>query len=80
MVAYQRRPAPPQDVAFMDPTRAELQRILESLPPGEWLNPHIFTYEEETRFVHVLMATKPGTTDLYCYEPDTGEFEPLILP
>ena len=50
------------------------------MPPGEWLNPYIFTYEEETRFVHVLMATKPGTTDLYCYEPDTGEFEPLILP
>ena len=74
------KPALPQDITLMDPTRAQLQKVLESLTPGEWLNPHIFTYEEETRFVHVLMATKPGTTDLYCYEPDTGEFEPLILP
>ena len=64
----------------MDPTKEQLQRILDSLPAGEWENPHIFSYEEDTRMVHTLMATKPGTQDLYCYEPETGEFESLILP
>ena len=64
----------------MDPTKAELQKILEALPPEEWEQPYIFSYDEEMRVVHTLIATKPGTKDLYCYEPDTGEFEPLILP
>ena len=64
----------------MDPTKEQLQKILDSLPAAEWESPYIFTYEEETRFVHTLVATKPGTQDLYCYEPDTGEFERLILP
>ena len=64
----------------MDPTKEELQKILEALPPGEWEHPYIFSYDEEMREVHTLVATKPRTKDLYCYEPDTGEFEPLILP
>ncbi len=64
----------------MDPTKEELQKILESLPSGEWEHPYIFSYDEEMREVNTLVATKPGTKDLYCYEPDTGEFEPLILP
>ena len=64
----------------MDPTKEELQRILEALPPAEWEQPYIFSYDEEMRVVHTLIATKPGTKDLYCYEPDTGEFERLILP
>lgn len=64
----------------MEPTKAQLQKLLESLPPGEWDNPYIFTYDEESRVVHTLVATKRGTKDLYYYEPDTQEFEPLLMP
>ena len=64
----------------MDPTKEELEKIMDSLPPGTWEKPYIFTYDEETRLVHTFVATKPGTTDLYCYEPDTGEFERLKMP
>ena len=64
----------------MDPTKEQLQHILDSLPPGEWENAHIFSYDEETRVVHSLIATKPGTKEMYFYEPDTGEFERLKLP
>lgn len=64
----------------MDPTKAELQVLIDALPPGEWDNPHIFTYNEEMRIVHTLVATKPGTKDLYYYESDTGEFERLPMP
>ena len=64
----------------MDPTEEQLQKILESLPAGEWENPHIFSYNEEYRMVHTLVATKPGTGEMYYYEPDTGEFERLRLP
>ena len=64
----------------MDPTKAELQVLLDALAPGEWDNPHIFTYNEEMRIVHTLVATKPGTKDLYYYEPDSGEFEKLWMP
>ena len=64
----------------MDPTEEQLQNILEALPPGEWENPHIFSYDEESRIVHTLVATKPGTGQMYYYETDTGNFEPLRLP
>ena len=37
-------------------------------------------YDEESRVVHTLVVTKPGTNDLYYYEPDTGQFERLNLP
>ena len=65
----------------MDPTKEQLQEILESLPPGKWENPHIFSYDEESRDVLTRTgATKPGTGEMYYYEPDTGDFEPLRLP
>ena len=51
----------------MDPTEEQLQKILESLPAGEWENPHIFSYNEEYRMVHTLVATKPGTGEMYYY-------------
>ena len=64
----------------MDPTEEQLQRVLESLPAGKWDNPHILSYDEESRIVHTPLATKPGTGEMYYYEPDTGEFERLKLP
>ena len=64
----------------MGPTKANLEAIMRELPPGEWENPHIFSYDEESRIVHTLVATKPGTKDMYYYEPETGEFERLKLP
>ena len=64
----------------MDLTKQQLPKILDGLPPGEWDNPYIFSYDEESRVVHTLVATMPGTKDLYYYEPDTERFEPLILP
>ena len=50
------------------------------MPPEEWEKPYIFSYDEESRIVHTLVATKAGTNDLYYYEPDDGQWEPLILP
>jgi len=64
----------------MDPTKEQLQRILDSLPPEDWEKPYIFSYDDESRVVHTLVATKPGTKDLYYYEPDTAQFERLNLP
>ena len=64
----------------MQPTKQQLQSILDSLPPEEWEKPYIFSYDEESRIVHTLVATKAGTNDLYYYEPDEGQWEPLILP
>ena len=64
----------------MDPTKEQLQAILDALPPGQWDNPYIFSYDEESRVVHTLVVTKPGTKDLYYYEPDEETFEPLNLP
>lgn len=64
----------------MDPTKEQLQIILDSLPPEEWEKPYIFSYDEESRVVHTLVATKPGTNNLYYYEPDTAQFERLNLP
>jgi hypothetical protein len=64
----------------MNPTKAQLQKILDSLPPGDWEKPYIFSYDEEYRIVHTLVATKPGTKDLYYYEPDEDKWEPLNLP
>jgi len=64
----------------MDPTEEELQKILDSLLPGEWDNPHITSWDEETRIVYTLLATQPGTRQLHYYEPDTGQFESLNLP
>lgn len=64
----------------MDPTKEQLQIILDSLPPEDWEKPYIFSYDDESRVVHTLVATKPGTKDLYYYEPDTAQFERLNLP
>ena len=64
----------------MNPTKQQLQSILESLPPEEWEKPYIFTYDEESRIVHTLVATKPGTKDLFYYESDEDKWEPLNLP
>ncbi len=64
----------------MSPTRGELQQILESLPPGEWVNPHITDWEEDARTVYTLLATKPDSGELYYYEPDSGQFELLNMP
>ena len=64
----------------MDPTEKDLQKILNTLPSGEWDNPHIVSWDEETRRVCTLLATQPGSRQLHYYEPDTGEFEPLNLP
>ena len=64
----------------MDPTKEQLQRILDSLPPEDWEKPYIFSYDDESRVVHTLVATKPGTKDLYYHEPDTAQFERLNLP
>ncbi len=54
--------------------------MLDSLPPEEWEKPYIFSYDEESRIVHTLVATKPGTNELYYYEPDEDKWEPLNLP
>ncbi len=64
----------------MQPTKQQLQTILESLPPEEWQKPYIFSYDEESRIVHTLVATKPGTNELYYYEADEDKGEPLNLP
>ena len=64
----------------MQPTKQQLQRILDSLAPEEWEKPYIFSYDEESRIVHTLVATKPGTNDLHHYELDTGGSELLNLP
>ena len=64
----------------MNPTKQQLQSILESLPPEEWEKPYIFSYDEESRIVHTLVATKPGTKDLFYYEADEDKWEPLNLP
>ena len=64
----------------MDPTKEQLQEILDSLPPEDREKPYIFSYDDESRVVHTLVATKPGTKDLYYYEPDTAQFERLNLP
>jgi hypothetical protein len=64
----------------MDPTKKKLERILESLPPGEWVNPHIVSWDEETRIVYTLVASKPESGMMYYYDEDSGEFEPLNLP
>jgi hypothetical protein len=64
----------------MDRTKEELQIILESLPPEDWEKPYIFSYDDEYRVVHTLIASKPGTGGLYSYDPDTGDFTPLNLP
>ena len=50
-------------------TKQQLQTILDSLPPEEWEEPYIFSYDEESRIVHTLVATKSGTNELYYYEP-----------
>ena len=64
----------------MNPTKQQLQSILDSLPTEEWEMPYIFSYDEESRIVHTLVATKPGTNELYYYEPDDDKWEPLNLP
>lgn len=61
----------------MDPTKEELEKIMESLSSEEWVNPYIFSYDEETRIVHTLVATKPGSSVLYYYDTDLKQFEPL---
>ena len=61
-------------------TKQQLQSILNSLQPEEWEKPYIFSYDEESRIVHTLVATKPGTNELYYYEPDDDKWEPLNLP
>ncbi len=64
----------------MSPTREELQQVLESLPPGEWVNPNITSWEQDDRTVYTLLATKPDSGELYYYEPDSGQFELLKMP
>ncbi|MCH2519985.1 MAG: hypothetical protein MK210_17620 [Dehalococcoidia bacterium] len=64
----------------MNPTKQQLQSILDSLPAEEWEKPYIFSYDEESRIVHTLVATKPGTNELYYYEADEDKWEPLNLP
>ncbi len=64
----------------MSPTRGELQQILESLSPGEWVNPYITSWDEDARIVYTLLATKPDSGELYYYETDSGQFELLKLP
>ena len=64
----------------MYPTEKQLQRILESLAPGAWDNPHIFSYDDESRIVHMLVATKPGTNRVFFYDLDTGQFEAMKIP
>ncbi len=64
----------------MASTRAELQRILELLPEGEWNNAHITSWEEDARAVYTLLATKPDTGKLYYYEQDSSQFELLKVP
>ncbi len=64
----------------MNPTKQQLQSILDSLPREEWEKPYIFSYDEESRIVHTLVATKPGTNELYYYEPADDKWEPLNLP
>jgi len=64
----------------MYPTEKQLQGILESLAPGVWDNPHIFSYDDEYRIVHTLVATKPGTNRMYYYDVDNKQFEPMRIP
>ena len=64
----------------MAPTRNELQRVLDSLPEGEWNNPHITSWEEDARTVYILVATKPDSGHIYFYDLDAGEFEKMKLP
>jgi hypothetical protein len=64
----------------MEPTKEELEKILASLTPGEWVNPHIFSWDEESRIVYTLVATKPESGMMYYYDTDSREFEPLNLP
>ena len=64
----------------MAPTKQQLQIILDSLPPEEWEKAYIFSYNEESRIVHTLVATKAGTNELHYYELDDDEWVPLILP
>lgn len=64
----------------MYPTEKQLQRILESLAPEAGDNPHVFSYDDESRIVHTLVATKPGINRMYYYEVDTGQFEPMHIP
>ena len=64
----------------MGPTKAELQRILDSLPEGQWLKPNITSWDEDGRIVYTLLATKPDSGELYYYEPDSGQFELLKMP
>jgi hypothetical protein len=61
----------------MDPTKEELEKIMGALPPGQWVNPHIFSWDEESRIVYSLVATKPGTNTMYYYDTDSGQFEPI---
>ncbi len=61
-------------------TREELQRVLESLPAGEWVNPNITSWEQDDRTVYTLLATKPDSGELYYYEADSGQFELLKMP
>jgi hypothetical protein len=61
----------------LEPTKEELQKILESLSPGEWVNPQIFSWNDEYRVRHTLVATKPESGAMYYYDPDLERFEPL---
>ena len=61
----------------MELTLAQLEAILESLPPDQWLNPYIETWNDEYRLQHNLFATQASTGKLFYYEEDSQEFEPL---
>lgn len=61
----------------MEPTKEELQKVLESLTPGEWVNPRIFSWNDEYRIRHTLVAAKPGSGVMYYYDSDSERFEPL---
>ena len=60
--------------------KQQLQSILDSLPPEEWEKPYIFSYDEESRIVHTLVATKPGTNELYYLRSGRGQMGAVESP
>ena len=64
----------------MSQTRAELQEILDALPDGQWLNPNITSWDAHGRTVYTLLATKPGSGELYYYDEDSRQFEQVEMP
>jgi len=61
----------------MEPTKEEVQEVLESLTRGQWLNPRIFSWNDEYRVRHTLVAGNPESGAMHYYDPDLQRFEPL---